>query len=924
MKYLNNRESFLNSNSNLKKDFKLIKENTAGAGPFANEINWGDSLLGRLVNHFTRKAGIGVDMMKISNVTSKLEQEFKNIIDTSMVLAVSDEDKVNISRLKISSLIGQLRDVVYDKKSVKTIKSVCDSTISEVESIEESDLGTDLNKSKLELLEKLKEFRKFLDQFKDDEGGEDKEGEDKEGEDKEGEDKEGEDKSGEGSDSLDFNSSKVYMSMINNLKSLSLMLKYYKNVKLFDKEKIFQKQSQENFIITKGGETVKSIQMDKQINKIGLQLEEIWKNNSKILQPYLDLSTQKKVDKNTLQLKAGLKINLSKVNESYIYENKFGTGGGSDRSNVKSGEDHLSQAFSKIKKDLEILISDKEKGIGISSEFLDQIVSNSKDEENRKVIRSLYREVKRYLVGDKKATIQEKDALYKESIDIIKDKNKKVIVAEKIARLSKRAIQFDGKNLYGGMGEFGQALKQFVDTLKPILNSTEKESENKTEEKKPTSENVLTNYSKFVKLIREADGDEKDSKDDDSNPDKIKTQTTSDKIIEYFDKNMNFDAWVIEKTEAEKIEKNIEKYSKGEDKEIVLSGIDPILNIVKLFNRAYKIHTVPVIPGGRSGGVMSGIGGRKTFSEYDAFGYTSGEPNAVTQGPYRNKKVFNIWEDAVLDIMSKREYQPIFSKKTKIQVGNELKPNVGVALRQFMTDMLDGEKLYKGERGEGGSTQKKFLAKYFGDIVDTKWEELPDGKISYSVGGEPDVVGNGEQAGKIPSPKYGFFDEKKTNIDNTEGIVFSIFGKDNTDKDIRYYGFVRKEEGGFLYLVYSSSFFIIRNICGQSIKGSPEFEPGDGKLNMSPTAKLYSTKIKIEDFKNMIKSTGKLNLKGIDFDSKSTEVIFNNVERRYILSNEKDGKFTNLLVKDRSTITDWCNKNNVNIKDDKIPESTRK
>jgi hypothetical protein len=223
--------------------------------------------------------------MKISNVTSKLEQEFKNIIDTSMVLDVSDEDKVNISRLKISSLIGQLRDVVYDKKSVKTIKSVCDSTISEVESIEESDLGTDLNKSKSELLEKLKEFRKFLDQFKDDEGGEDKEGEDK---------------SGEGSDSLDFNSSKVYMSMINNLKSLSLMLKYYKNVKptdvkLRDEEEAFK---QKNFFITKGGETVKSIQIDKQINKIGLQLEEIWKNNSKILQPYLNLSTQKKVDKN--------------------------------------------------------------------------------------------------------------------------------------------------------------------------------------------------------------------------------------------------------------------------------------------------------------------------------------------------------------------------------------------------------------------------------------------------------------------------------------------------------------------------------------------------------------------------------------------------------------------------------------------------
>jgi len=274
--------------------------------------------------------------------------------------------------------------------------------------------------------------------------------------------------------------------------------------------------------------------------------------------------------------------------------------------------------------------------------------------------------------------------------------------------------------------------------------------------------------------------------------------------------------------------------------------------------------------------------------------------------------------------MSKREYQPIFSKKTKIQVGNELKPNVGVVLRQFMTDMLDGEKLYKGERGEGGSTQKKFLAKYFGDIVDTEWEKLPDSKISYITGGEPDVDVNSEQAGKIPSPKYGFFDEKKTNIDNTEGVVFSILGKDDKDEDKKYYGFVRKEEGGFLYLVYSLSFFKISSLCRQSVKGSPEFETGDSKTLVMGNAELYSTKIKPEDFKNMIESGGTLNLTGIDFNENNVKLQFNNVERRYILSNEKDGKFTNLLVKDRSTITDWCNKNNVNIKDDKIPESTRK
>jgi len=858
MKYLNNRESFLNSNSKLKKDFKLIKENTAGAGPFANEINWGDSLLGRLVNHFTRKAGIGVDMMKISNVTSKLEQEFKNIIDTSMVLAVSDEDKVNISRLKISSLIGQLRDVVYDKKSVKTIKSVCDSTISEVESIKESDLGTDLNKSKLELLEKLKEFRKFLDQFKDDEKSQDDEKEQVQGQGQ---------AQGQGQSQGQTKVNDVLYS--NYVKNFKVVLK------LCQAYMILKKSKNDNPGIEAGVKKVTTPNNEK-LQKKYQELLNQWKEEQKKLGNKTNLNpdegTKKRLEKEAAKL---VESNLFS-----IYENQQNSVFIPLKSlyNYVTGFLKVDDIDSVLKMDLN------------SDKFRNSIIK-------------IYSVVRKNNIN--------------ESIDELLTRPEEI--GKKISQLysitkSKPDGGFDYKEINKGgiSAEMQTIISEFNSTMLECL------VDNKT------SERVLTNYSKFVKLIREADGDEKDDSVDDSNPDKIKTQTTSDKIIEYFDKNMNFDAWVIEKTEAEKIEKNIEEYSKGENKEIVLSGIDPILNIVKLFNRAYKIHTVPVIPGGRSGGVMSGIGGRKTFSEYDAFGYTSGEPNAITQGPYRNKKVFNIWEDTVLDIMSKREYQPIFSKKTKIQVGNELKSNVGIALRQFMTDMLDGEKLYKGERGEGGSTQKKFLAKYFGDIVDTEWEKLPDSKISYSTGGEPDVDVNSEQAGKIPSPKYGFFDEKKTNIDNTEGIVFSIFGKDNTDKDIRYYGFVRKEEGGFLYLVYSSSFLIIRNICGQSIKGSPEFEPGDGKLNMSPTAKLYSTKIKIEDFKNMIKSTGKLNLKGIDFDSNITEVTFNTVERRYILSNEKDGKFTNLLVKDKSTITDWCNKNNVNIKDDKIPESNRK
>ena len=60
MKYLNSRDSFLNND-------KIYEE--AGfdmsGGPLGIDINWGDSLIGRLINSFTRKAIIGYNTYSI-------------------------------------------------------------------------------------------------------------------------------------------------------------------------------------------------------------------------------------------------------------------------------------------------------------------------------------------------------------------------------------------------------------------------------------------------------------------------------------------------------------------------------------------------------------------------------------------------------------------------------------------------------------------------------------------------------------------------------------------------------------------------------------------------------------------------------------------------------------------------------------------
>jgi hypothetical protein len=855
MRYVKDRESFL-------KNYKLNEENQAGSGALGNEIKWGDSLVGRLINWAIRKTGIQVAATRMDKLVPQLQKEFQNILDANSIEKLDDNEKLKIFKTQISALLGALKEVVYKREKVKIIKSVTDNTISEIESLvvdEESE------ESKNEILQKLKDFRKFLDQFGDDEGDGSSEGEG-------GEESEGEGSTGSNS----FESTETYFKMVENLKALSLVIKYYTKVKV-ETSGVGQSSKDSYVYITKGGETIEGIQKSADINKFKLDLEKIWSLNQKALDKYIQDAAKKKVDKNKLQLSNGIKINLSKVNESYIFEANFGVGAAPERANVKGGESHLTQAFGKIKKDIEVLISQKEKGLGITAQFIDEIVANSKDKANREIIRGLYKEIRRYLVGDKKATIQDKDALYKESIEVLKDKNKLVIVAEKIARLSKRAIQFDKQGLYGGLGEFGQALQKYVETLKPILSAS-------TETK---NEFLINSYRNFISLIKEAEGDD-ESSGDESKPKDLKTQNVSDKIIDYFKKEFNFDAWVVNKTEIEKISKNAEKISEENKEGVIIDGIDPIINIIKLFNRAYKLHTTNTIPGGRSDGAVS----RKVYDEYDAFGGSeySSEPNAVKNGPYRNRKIFNIWEDAVLGIMSERKFQPIFSKDTKIRVGDKMYPGKGVNLRQFMTDMLDGEKLYK--RG----AQKQFLDKYFGDVEGVK--ELGEGDTSYKdKKGKLDSETNSEISGNIPTPSYKFFEYKDVE-DKIErkltGRMIKLKGV-SKGKDTTIYLFVQGIDKENLLVVWSRSFHTFKNYLKKSVSGSPEVKGGE---EIDPTRELYATKIertKIFPGSNLKINSIKKDGEGI---VKSSETLEFEIKETFFLAKqdgEKSGEVFALL-----------------------------
>lgn len=855
MKYLHSRDNYLKNISERKRvqqdkmledlTTKLIlEENAPGSGAFGNNVRWGDSLLGRFINFIVRKIGVGVDMGRISLVAKQMKSQFERLISESAIRTLSKEDQEDISKVQISSILGVLKKAVDDGEKVGKIKDITQNTIDNLEALEVSEKSEE---SKQVILKALEEFLEFLKKFKDTDG--------KGGPLSEDAEKTTDDEGEEGDEAKPGEKLSIktgYPTMIKNLRSLSLVLANYKK---FTPNAITSEPI-DYIYITKGGETIESIQKDIKINKYKLTQDQIWSSNAKTLEPYTVKAEKSKMDKNKLQLPKDLKIKLSLVLvkdlkivrkfEGFIFEEGpiaigqggsptgIGTGGGQNRNAGTDKEDHVTQAYNKLKKACEVLEDPKDKGIGVNFDFLKSITEKSVDEETKIQVKSLYREVLRYLIGDKKATLNAPaEPLFKESLDVIKDKNKKVIVAEKIARFTMRALQFDGQNLYGPLGELGKPLKEFVDTMKQLkeINPEELTKQEKVEKKEESVSHGLLKYQSYLSLIREAEGDETQGENKED-----KGAEISKEIKEYFDENLDFEAFLLSEEEVKEVETKVEDAAKKQGKSIVINGMNPIIEIVRLFNRAYKLHTTDVIPGNRSDGAVD----RRTYNEYTAFGGGSGEPSATEHGPYRHKKTFNIWEDAVMDVFADTRFSPIFAKETVLDDGaGNVREGAGVALRQLMNDLLDGDNLYKsGSGGDSAGAQKKAIEKYFGETAENFFETNSDVQLGMKdkKTGKSDIEINNENADSITVSNLQF--TKSSSLTSDEVIKESKFrfttlqvnGKDNEGKIVHWYLFVNELANDKYYVMMSRTMFFFRNLI-QTEHPSTEIGKGDSDVN---------------------------------------------------------------------------------------------
>ena len=185
MKYLIKRDEFIRTTkvSETKSDFMMdlakTKKLYEAGGPFHNDITWNDSLLGRLVDHVIRKAKIMVNLVRIKPLIWRLKSEFDRLAVEGIITNLeSTEDKLDIQRVIISGFYEALINEVDNNGNVGEIKELTKDAIEFTNDLiknpEYKELELDKPKSELE------EFEKFLEQFKDDEGGEKSEEEEEE------------------------------------------------------------------------------------------------------------------------------------------------------------------------------------------------------------------------------------------------------------------------------------------------------------------------------------------------------------------------------------------------------------------------------------------------------------------------------------------------------------------------------------------------------------------------------------------------------------------------------------------------------------------------------------------------------------------------------------------------------------------------
>jgi hypothetical protein len=825
MKYISGRDEFLRKSINKVNEFKSLEEKYPSlkeeykssdfeliledSGPFANDIPWGDSLLGRLINSTIRKAKIQANLVRMKGVVSRLKSTFDDLLLESKVNDLEESDLAEWAKIRNFTYLYNLEKAVKNMHVEKTpLQEIKNLTNIAIEKTEET---ADIPK-KNELLRQLNEWKKFLDSIKE---------EDNVTEEDMDPEKKAERISGE----------KVYLAYVANFQSALRIVNKF----------IVANQKRAASAPAKLSDAEKAELAKKKVPTTGATTTTVGATQSVNASHEYEFNWVYSINEATPPVPPAPPKSDSKVYNL-----------------IKSLHGVVAQ-----------IMPPKEKGSQIEgiNDFLKKDINALKNDQYKTPIKKVYQTVAKITkIGDIASSENDINALLARPEDLGKRMAELYIVSK-----TKEDGKFEGldKELQDELAIFNTTMKGALYYNLQFGKQQSTEKSNKPEDKK---ESIIKKYDLFMKVF-EADEPEvtQDKKEEDKKEDKsgeVGDRPKSGfitKIQDWWGQNMDLKEWMMDKAEVEKIRINLDKKLAEKKDSVTISSIDPVLEICKIFNRSYRIHTTQVIPTGRSGGKVS----NKTYMEYTCFG--SGSPANAGEGggPYRNNKLFDQWYDAVMDILKEKKYQPIFNVGTRMKVGDEYIDRAGSNLGKFMRDMLEGDEFFTKSK-DGGGPQSKFLDKYFGYKDPANIEK----DTAYEGSAEMDEIST--VAGSMPKPIDIRF--VKTLIPYTEakelvGTFFAI--KDKTSSEYTFF-FIQSIDGDFAYVLFSNGFGKFKNSISRGApKGNYNSKDGDVKLGNNVTTEtnsnglpwsIYGAKIAIKTLINVsgeIANTNKKTLTGI-------------------------------------------------------------
>lgn len=751
MKYLKNRQEFLYKEVkietvNIKEQIKsseMINE------AFENDITWGGSLLGRLINSTIRKGKVYFQTMRIGSVVNQVRNELDNLVG----IAATNKDQLKeVYSLQVKFLLTEIYKVVISKESLESkltallgdkseTSGLIMTTIKEIEKLTDEQL-----ENKNELIEKLKRFREALLSI-DFEPVEETEEED-----------ENENFfnqtvsllksivqlnniiSGKQITSTNIEVNKEYTDRNNKVcLIISLENQFIRNPQDYtniqnspystDKDKLGPKlKTTQALVVYRDEETKKYLQ--KSVTKIVNRLE---------LKPYttkdtIDLdkvrivaptSSAPKPDVSSEDdLKASSSTNPNKVTvESKFYENEslpiF------EATELKENETHAKAAWTKITSYWNK--SGIVKMIPRIEELLKKAEGGSKVE--KKWIMDLGKQVimNKSTVGANPIKFED---LIKEAESIPTSYND---IPKAISLVSRYLLAFnEDLGLLGSLTDAKKPIETFLNAFKQMSTIYPNLKKEKPVGKTTENSYKLYDYSKF--RLFEADDEIEMEEETEEVSDKVKTEWSKE-FKEGEEKE-----WKVNEVEAKKLQNDLdEKAEKGLEVDAE-SYKDNIIRIVNLFGKAYKMYAVPIIPSGRPGGRVS----QKTFREYTYIGgdETPGysPEKGSEKGPWAANLPFEKWQNGIMKILEDTKYRKVLANTKFKNRGPNQKKGSGLTLFNFINDML-------GESGKGSnfrSRRHEILKKYFeGSDIEKNVEFTSEGtgkinKEDYGKSGELD------------------------------------------------------------------------------------------------------------------------------------------------------------------------------------------